>query len=86
MGFHVGKEWRFLFLKRDFLGTIAAGENFTFSTSLFRLFSEEKKSKFDTKHRLVSIGARVYITGRRMEVLEQAAKTHSPEGGGEIIP
>lgn len=33
------------------------------------------------------IGARVYITGRRMEVLENAAKAHSlGEDGGEIIP
>ena len=32
------------------------------------------------------IGARVYITGRRMEVLENAAKSHDPEGGGKIIP
>lgn len=35
-------------------------------------------------------GAKVYITGRRMEVLENAAKTHSPDpsekGIGEIIP
>jgi len=31
-------------------------------------------------------GAKVYITGRRGEVLENAAKTHSPTGGkGEII-
>ncbi|KAI4120536.1 MAG: hypothetical protein LQ338_006947 [Usnochroma carphineum] len=31
-------------------------------------------------------GAKVYITGRRKEVLENAAKTHTPEEGGEIIP
>ena len=33
-----------------------------------------------------NLGAKVYITGRRMEVLENAAKTHSPEDEGEIIP
>lgn len=32
------------------------------------------------------LGAKVYITGRRREVLENAAKLHSPEDGGEIIP
>ena len=32
------------------------------------------------------IGAKVYITGRRWEVLENAAKLHSPEDEGEIIP
>ena len=32
------------------------------------------------------LGAKVYITGRRMEVLENAAKSHSPEGHGQIIP
>ncbi|RYP03191.1 hypothetical protein DL765_010576 [Monosporascus sp. GIB2] len=32
-------------------------------------------------------GARVYITGRRVEALENAAKTHQPSsGGGQIIP
>ncbi|KAJ6561002.1 hypothetical protein B0H10DRAFT_2118170 [Mycena sp. CBHHK59/15] len=32
-------------------------------------------------------GTRVYITGRRMEALENAAATHSPSsGGGEIVP
>jgi NAD(P)-dependent dehydrogenase (short-subunit alcohol dehydrogenase family) len=35
---------------------------------------------------LAANGARVYITGRRMEALENAAKTHSPDRGGEIIP
>lgn len=39
------------------------------------------------KHDAHWIGARVYITGRRMDVLENAAKAHSPgEDGGEIIP
>lgn len=37
---------------------------------------------------LAANGAKVYITGRRMEALEQAAKSHSPsaESGGSIIP
>ncbi|KAK0106996.1 hypothetical protein ONS95_003711 [Cadophora gregata] len=35
---------------------------------------------------LAANGARVYITGRRMEALENAAKTHEPSMGGEIIP
>ncbi|KAL8741358.1 MAG: hypothetical protein Q9190_006032 [Brigantiaea leucoxantha] len=35
---------------------------------------------------LAANGAKVYITGRRKEVLENAARTHNPEDGGQIIP
>lgn len=35
---------------------------------------------------LAANGAKVYITGRRKEVLENAAQSHNPEGGGQIIP
>ena len=35
---------------------------------------------------LAANGAKVYITGRRMEALENAAKTHFPTGEGKIIP
>jgi NAD(P)-dependent dehydrogenase (short-subunit alcohol dehydrogenase family) len=37
---------------------------------------------------LAANGAKVYITGRRMEALENAAKKHQPTNGngGEIIP
>merc|ERR1711964_311501 len=35
---------------------------------------------------LAANGAKVYITGRRMEALENAAKSHEPSLGGEIIP
>jgi len=35
---------------------------------------------------LAANGAKVYITGRRMEALENAAKSHQPSQGGEIIP
>jgi len=35
---------------------------------------------------LAANGAKVYITGRRAEALENAAKSHDPSGGGQIIP
>ncbi|TVY38489.1 Short-chain dehydrogenase/reductase, partial [Lachnellula subtilissima] len=35
---------------------------------------------------LAANGAKVYITGRRIEALENAANTHSPAQGGSIIP
>jgi NAD(P)-dependent dehydrogenase (short-subunit alcohol dehydrogenase family) len=35
---------------------------------------------------LAANGAKVYITSRRQEVLETAAKTHNPTSGGQIIP
>ena len=53
--------------------TLAA--NGKFSTAIFDLHVAN-----------VIQGAKVYITGRRMEVLEQAAKAHNPNEGGQIIP
>lgn len=35
---------------------------------------------------LAANGAKVYITGRRTEALEKAAKSHDPDHGGKIIP
>jgi NADP-dependent 3-hydroxy acid dehydrogenase YdfG len=35
---------------------------------------------------LAANGAKVYITGRRMDALENAAKSHTPHNGGQIIP
>lgn len=35
---------------------------------------------------LAANGAKVYITGRRVEALENAAKSHDPSHGGSIIP
>lgn len=35
---------------------------------------------------LAANGAKVYITGRNMEKLETATKSHSPSGAGQIIP
>ncbi|KAL9109805.1 MAG: hypothetical protein Q9187_008120 [Circinaria calcarea] len=35
---------------------------------------------------LAANGAKVYITSRRVEALENAANSHSPEGEGQIIP
>lgn len=35
---------------------------------------------------LAQNGAKVYITGRRTEALEKAAKAHDPNHGGSIIP
>ncbi|EUC32734.1 hypothetical protein COCMIDRAFT_99935 [Bipolaris oryzae ATCC 44560] len=35
---------------------------------------------------LAANGAKVYITGRRQEALETAAKSHNPDEGGQIIP
>ncbi|KAF2466937.1 NAD(P)-binding protein [Lindgomyces ingoldianus] len=35
---------------------------------------------------LAANGAKVYITGRRTEALEKAAKSHDPGEGGKIIP
>ncbi|KZM22021.1 uncharacterized protein EKO05_0007274 [Ascochyta rabiei] len=34
---------------------------------------------------LAANGAKVYITGRRQEVLDRAVKSHSPQGDGQII-
>lgn len=35
---------------------------------------------------LAANGAKVYITSRRTEALENAAKTHEPSNGGSIVP
>ncbi|KAF2765734.1 NAD(P)-binding protein [Teratosphaeria nubilosa] len=35
---------------------------------------------------LAANGAKVYITGRRVDALDNAARSHDPSGGGQIIP
>ena len=62
----------------------ANGEKFRLSITVESLQSPGPEEPFPTANR--DPGAKVYITGRRMEVLEIAAKAHTPEEGGQIIP
>lgn len=78
-----------IFKKEDIANHKVQEETLAFSPLLclaFSPFEGEKVKVWILTIESFSTGARVYITGRRMEVLQQAAKTHSPDDGGEIIP
>jgi hypothetical protein len=48
--------------------------------------SQHNAERYRAAQALAANGAKVYITGRRMDALENAVKTHNPKGEGQIVP